>query len=204
MDILSLSFGFPRLEENIDKMLDKYADGKGKLILAAASNDGTRRLMTYPASRGHGIIAVNSATGDGSTSRFNPPLGGEKNFSIIGEEVQSSWVHNTTRILSGTSVATPVAAGVTALLLEIAIKQDVLSGGGPEVLERCVKRYGGITALLKSMSSAEKKDDKYSNILPWQLLALDEDILDSERTLFSEAVFAMRKVLNDANELLRW
>lgn len=89
VDVLSLSFGFSFSEQNIEQVLLRYADGKGKIILAAASNDGNRRRMAYPASRDN-VIAVNSATGDGSASTFNPPLNRAKNFTIIGEQVQSA------------------------------------------------------------------------------------------------------------------
>lgn len=201
MDILSLSFGFPYREESIEQMLEKY--DRGKIILAAASNDGSRRRMTYPASR-PGVIAVNSATADGSISTYNPLLNGENNLSILGEKVQSAWAHNTTKIMSGTSVATPIAAGIAALLIEIAIKQnDTFGDQASKVLEKTVKSYGGMSILLRSMSSPEKKDDKYFNILPWELLAVDEHILDPEQTLLSVAVYEMRKVLNSANLLPR-
>lgn len=201
MDILSLSWGFPYREDSIEQMLEKY--DRGKIILAAASNEGTRRRMTYPASR-PGVIAVNSATADGAISTYNPPLNGENNLSILGEKVQSAWVQNTTKIMSGTSAATPIAAGIAALLIEIAIKQnDAFGGQASKVLEKTVKSYGAMTRLLRSMSSPEKKDDKYFNILPWELLAVDEHILDPEQTPFSVAVYEMRKVLNSATLLPR-
>lgn len=103
--------------------------------------------------------------------------------------------------MSGTSIATPVAAAVVALLLEIAIKQDDELSAGQRVRETSVKTYGGITDLLKRMSPA-KTDGKYTNVVPWQLLATDLDFLDSNQTLFSVAVYEMRKTLLDG--LMLW
>lgn len=183
-------------------MLEAYADVNRKIVLAAASNDGNQQYMTYPASR-HGVIAVNAATGAGSSSQFNPPLVSGKNLSIIGEMVQSAWVPNTTRIMSGTSIATPIAAGVAALLLEIAVKWDSNRHSTTVSLEESVTRYDGITALLNSMSPGENKDH-YRNIIPWILLEIeDDDDAYPGWTLLDQAAQNMRRVLKRANGLHR-
>lgn len=189
VDILSLSFGFNYSSREIDVVLSKYL--ARKLVIAASSNEGLRKKMTYPAFR-NGVIAINSADADGTTSGFNPPMKPDKELSVLGERVESTWIDNSMKYMTGTSVATPIAAGVVGLLLEIAMKYDEgrrLNGQTVTVdLETHVRRYDGIMALLRSMS--EKKGE-YSNVNPWKLF-LEDDDLDS-------AGSQMRRILKQAN-----
>ena len=94
-------------------------------MLAAASNSGVnpRHPFTFPANMRQ-VICINSTDGFGNPSELNPPAAGDRTFSIIGEGIRAAWPTrlgvDETKVASGTSVATPIAAGIAALVLEYA------------------------------------------------------------------------------------
>ncbi|KAF4626013.1 hypothetical protein G7Y89_g12155 [Cudoniella acicularis] len=127
-----------------------------------------------------GVICINAANGDGVPSGFNPPIQpSSPNFSIVGEDVKSSWIkwHNAKKgqeddekVMSGTSVATPIAAGVAALTLEFAMQEDPSDEETNKILKDqlwYLKRHIGMVQVLTAMS--EKIRD-YNNIVPWNIL----------------------------------
>src|SRR5215471_14118143 len=100
----------------------------GILIFASASNTGANYPTTFPA-RLKGIFCIGSANGLGAQSDFNPPFEGEEKYSTLGEAVSGASLKSfsikpgydpiTQRIRrDGTSTATPIAAGIAALLIE--------------------------------------------------------------------------------------
>ncbi|KAI9928629.1 hypothetical protein MW887_001844 [Aspergillus wentii] len=127
VDIISLSFGFHRRSVSLEGIqnciLSAYKEGI--VILAAASNDGGNRGIAYPADQNE-VICIGSSDGKGNKSPFTPgPYPYTKNFSTLGEGVTSSWPSSLssngrgrTKVMSGTSVATPVASGVVAVIID--------------------------------------------------------------------------------------
>ncbi|KAF2737107.1 subtilisin-like protein, partial [Polyplosphaeria fusca] len=131
VDIISMSFGFDKAHAGIEAQLHR-ASGKHILVFAAASNDGATKAnnIAWPA-REKNVFCVFSATGEGANSSFNPPARPGLNFATLGEEVESDWPLPlledaeresgvSTKRKSGTSFATPIAAGIAALVLEFA------------------------------------------------------------------------------------
>lgn len=143
VDIISMSFGYPTNQidgyEELEMAL-LYAHSKNVLLFAAASNSGANLDRAYPARDPH-VICVHSTDSDGNRSKFSPTaLARDPNIATIGEAVQSAWpVHlcdmsvnpDCVQYKSGTSYATPIAAGVAAFLLQyarlhLADKADIL------------------------------------------------------------------------------
>ena len=119
VDIITMSFGYPRGVHSIREQI-KLAVADDILVFAAASNDGGNSSRMFPASE-IGVFAIHSTDGNGVASGFNPDAERDENFSILGEHVQSAWLTKdgsvSTRRLSGTSFATPIAVCLSAFVL---------------------------------------------------------------------------------------
>ncbi|KAM7203349.1 hypothetical protein V8F33_002340 [Rhypophila sp. PSN 637] len=186
VDILSLSLGFSSYNRAIKVALDEVMGrGNGKIVLAAASNKGTLRNMAFPASALQSI-AVNSATANGLPSGFNPRSAkDEKRLTVLGEAVTSAWTTtveepntgelttnpNATKRMTGTSVATPIAAGIVALLLEAVMIDIPEEEDTMKILEEVrpwLRGYEGMMTVL--MDKAAPTQGGYHNIVPQRLL----------------------------------
>jgi hypothetical protein len=121
-DIISLSFGFPRRFRRIHQEIED-AMHRGKVVFAAASNDGGNTARIYPANQ-EGVICVHSMDGLSNASLFNPTaLDNTDNFCVVGEHIEAAWPSHTTEELGGTkrltgnSFATPVAVAIAAFMI---------------------------------------------------------------------------------------
>lgn len=161
----------------------RHAYLHNKIVLAAAANNGTMDVMMFPANLPT-VISIHSADGAGKPSDGNPPTMPGKDLSILGEEVESAWCCGPrgavtdeqaarTKRKSGTSVATPIAAGVVALILELAYQgpdEDREPDGlfYPEFMDR-LRTYNGVCSLLRGMADRDCNRECL-NITPWKLL----------------------------------
>ncbi|KAL2196896.1 peptidase S8/S53 domain-containing protein [Corynascus similis CBS 632.67] len=212
VDILSLSLGFQHFSEAIDAALRSSAS-RGKIVLAAASNNGTLRTMAYPAWDPN-VIPINSANARGRPSDFNPPAMPGKTLTFLGENVPSAWITTTTRAttasstttttttttdlarsvlddkynnnnpeaanpeatsrMSGTSVATPIAAGLVALLFELTTIQVGDDEAAAQATLRAVlptiRRQVGLQRLLAGRAV---QTGDFHNVVPRALLNPD-------------------------------
>lgn len=116
VDILSLSFGFPKGVPAIQQAIDQ-AVARNKIVFAAASNDGSNTARAYPASHDR-VIAVHAADGLGNRSAFNPtPVKHDDNFCVVGEQLEGAWSDGGVRRMSGTSFAVPVAIFIASFMI---------------------------------------------------------------------------------------
>ncbi|KAH6972214.1 peptidase S8/S53 domain-containing protein [Ilyonectria sp. MPI-CAGE-AT-0026] len=151
VDIITMSFGYPcgvaRIKSEITQAVQSNI-----LVFAAASNDGGNRSRMFPA-RQLLVFAIHSTSGHGNMSNFNPDPKRDENFSILGEYIEAAWLTTggsaSTRRLSGTSFATPIAACLAAFMLVYV--PCIL----PEYqnLHHCLKSYEGMRNVLQLMAN---------------------------------------------------
>lgn len=103
----------------------RRAVARGVFMICAAGNEGLeggQNTVGWPA-RLDEVIAIASFRRDGRISDFSS-YGPEVDMAFPGEDILSTWPNNTFRTLSGTSMATPAACGLTALMLAYQADQE--------------------------------------------------------------------------------
>ena len=169
VDIITAAFSFNRVVHAIDSAI-RRATNLGIIVVAAASGMGWDRSQTGFPARMPEVIAAYSADANGNVSRFNPsPRSYNETFSFLGEDVESAWPVGfgvgPKKHLSGSSVATAVAAGTAALLLEFSRQESHLFQ--PNVL-RHLSSPEGMNKVFRYLSSGR---DSYGYVTPWKLLS---------------------------------
>lgn len=174
-----MSFGFAEGIAAIQPEIDA-AINNNVILFAAASNDGGNSGRAYPAWQ-DGIICIHSTDGYGNKSRYNPTPQNDENFSIVGEYIKSAWPDpnnaSTTKRMSGTSFATAVAVGLTALVLDWS--HQCMPGLNSFIK---LRSYSGLRRILRLMS--QERDAGYRYISPFELFAqhptkIEQDILEA-------------------------
>jgi hypothetical protein len=115
-----MSLGFSQERYELAEAL-REANHKGIIVFAAASNHGNRRLIAWPARDRDLAICVTSGDEYNRPSKFAPSPNRTLPMLIThGENIYSQWPTNLGggfRRMSGTSVSTPIAAGMAAMIL---------------------------------------------------------------------------------------
>ena len=140
----------------------------GVLVFAAASNYGNVDDITFPANMTNNVICAFSSTGNVKPSEFNPAASilTHNNFCFLGEDVEAvgGEILMSGSRLFGTSVATCVATGLAAMVLDFARQQDCRA----EIPnKKDLTTVEGMTAILREMGTP---DNGYICIAPWRLL----------------------------------
>lgn len=99
----------------------------GVVVICAAGNEGPNPMTVASPAAMRETIAIGSYRQDGKISSFSS-RGPEVDFAFPGEKILSTYLNNSYRILSGTSMACPAAAGLAALVLASSEKKPDTEG----------------------------------------------------------------------------
>jgi len=116
-DIISCSWGGPGYSQAEEDIINT-AISKGSVVVVAAGNKGTSldKSPSYPSSFKN-VITVGSSLG-GTLSSFSD-YGVDVDVYAPGDNITSTIPGNQYKAESGTSMATPIAAGVAALIKSV-------------------------------------------------------------------------------------
>jgi len=179
-----MSFGYESSVPCIEKEIAN-AYSKRKLMFAAASNFGGNAETAWPA-RCNNVIPVYATDGLGNKYDRNPtPDDRGEHFAVVGTSLKGCWLPNDkgftqTKHRSGTSGATPIAAGIAGAVISLMRKEKdhYLSrrGRSSHEGERCsyndcldaLKTPCGMRAVFRLMSKGKR--DGYDYVAPCSLL----------------------------------
>ncbi|XP_035658322.1 subtilisin-like [Branchiostoma floridae] len=119
VDIISMSLGGGLFNSDLKRAVSE-AGAQGKVVLAAATNDGRKGMtnIAFPARFGD-VICVGSHDRFGQPSLFSS-VGRELDFLAPGEDILAPSSRGNYQRMSGTSQATPTVAGITAIVISYA------------------------------------------------------------------------------------
>ncbi|CAJ0549769.1 Ff.00g033820.m01.CDS01 [Fusarium sp. VM40] len=198
VDMIVMCFGFDKSIPAIDKAIDNaIKTGRPPLFFAATRNDGANKSMAWPA-RDLSIIGISSATGEGLESTFNtseedvPVI-----FHALGEGVPLGLdsfgkPDKDTKYVSGTSYATPVAAGLVSNLLScVRMAVEICPAHDRRLYDHIPEALRGMKGMLKVMS--QKMQTKHARgdkcLAPWDFLSMER--------------LGKRSILEEVDEVLR-
>ena len=112
-DVINMSFGGYG-DDTLFRDAINSAVGAGAVCVAAAGNDNTNQAH-YPSDYDSCISVISTAVDDTRSSFSN--YGVEKDIAAPGSSILSTYFNGGYAYMSGTSMASPVVAGVVALML---------------------------------------------------------------------------------------
>lgn len=114
-DIINMSLGGYDIDPAQESAVN-YAVNNGVVVVCAAGNDDVSN-DTFPADYDSAISVISTDFSDNkaATSNFGP----QKDISAPGEAIVSTYMDGSYIAMSGTSMASPVVAGVCALMLSV-------------------------------------------------------------------------------------
>ena len=164
-----MSFGFPGGSTDLASLAEKIeaAHKADIILLAAASNAGGNGRRAYPASESY-VICVHAVDGRGNNcGGFNPSaVDNEDNFATLGIGIKCMWDEEPC-YRSGTSYATPIAAGFAANALEYAMYHKKKGNLHPTIYSR-LRKPSGMQRMFRLMADEREKRSGYQWIRPWK------------------------------------
>lgn len=163
-----MSFAFEDDIPEIQKAI-RHANSQNVLVFAAASNNNGNRTnpIGFPARVRDLVICINSSSSQNHKSVFSPPgADWRRNFSVVGEGLEAAWALTQGLIVrNGTSCATPIGAGIAALVIEYS--RQKLS---PRI-ERGNDLFtiAGMNKVLFECMTERRTGSEYNYIKPWML-----------------------------------
>lgn len=140
-DILSLSLGSSSPYEPTRKSME-YAWSKGVITISAAGNsgfNGRQNTIGYPAKYLESLC-IGAYRKDGQRASFSSG-GRELDMCCPGQDIVSCSTTNGFRGMSGTSMATPFAAGLFCLIIELMRREGNAAFTSADAVREFLKLY---------------------------------------------------------------
>lgn len=171
VDIISMSFGFPLLEPSLDGLNKALLEAhRADIVLfAAGHNSGGRKRVSFPANQDH-VICIGACDGLNWSSSFNPSRI-HNMFCTLGENIVTPWQTAGSLSKSGTSYATPIAAGIAAVVMDWMIHESRSWSQEDQRHSRKVRTKSGIVKIFQEKLSEERNG--YRVLVPWALFNED-------------------------------
>lgn len=166
VDIISISAGFVHYQDEVFRAIKAARKiNMELLIFAAASNYGNQHDgVAYPAKHHEHVFCIFSCSGNlKQTDDTNPNPTETDNFAMLGEDVRVF----PGQVLNGSSIATALAAGFAARIIDFTRHEDICSRLKRKGLEpdRLSTREG-VRAVFREISTTS---GKFRCIAPWKL-----------------------------------
>jgi hypothetical protein len=178
VDIISLSFGYAEEFITISRAIRTAVNDRDDsiLVFAAASNFGANEKEMFPASH-ESVISIRGTNPEGTFEDFNPARNPDEArvYGTLGFDVPSAGLSAQADEIykSGTSVATPIAAGMAAMLL------GYVNGKSNKSTFQHVKRKlqtrRGMLAMFKSMAMPTMHEG-YFYVAPWSFAGISDEV----------------------------
>ena len=194
VDIISLSWGLDVAVDAISKILRKAHEDHKILIFASASNSGRNTPITFPATLDF-VFCIGATDGLGNRSPFTPPDSERRleKYCVLGEGVSgdpnpNAGIKDTQKSglrMDGTSTATPIAAGIAALTLDL-----ILQASSSEPI-----LYEGRKTIRKIFleMSRGSHSKSYFYLKPWSLFSDSNSRMKRKRDLRQQLNRAARE-----------
>jgi subtilisin family serine protease len=140
-DVISMSLGSDSPYAPTQDAL-KYAWSKGSVVVSAAGNsgfNGRQNTIGYPAKYPESLC-IGAYRSDGQRASFSSG-GRELDMCCPGQDIVSCSTNNGFRGMSGTSMATPFAAGLFALIIELMRREGAVEFTGAEAVRAFLVQY---------------------------------------------------------------
>jgi subtilisin family serine protease len=133
MHVINMSLGASSGTASLEAACDA-ADAAGTLVVAAAGNEGPG-MTSYPAAYGS-VVSVGATDSSDAVAYFSN-TNSDVEWSAPGVAILSTWKGSGTNTISGTSMASPHAAGTAALV----------KAANPALTNGCVRSLVSATAV---------------------------------------------------------
>jgi len=155
------------------------SNATSQIFFIAAGNGGRNEKTLFPANLNNDhVFAIYASEGKGTGTTVNPIPGRKRAFMTLGKSVplQSLPRHGGEPIYcKGTSYATPIAAGITALFRTIDFRKSA-NCLSEKTLRELEKWEPNAVAMLFELM-AQGSTQEYQYVCPWNLLTMDSRAL---------------------------
>ncbi|KAK1751492.1 alkaline protease [Echria macrotheca] len=168
VDIIVMALGFHEEDRNI-KAAIRSAISHNILLFAGAGNWSGHDKVAFPARLSNVMCIFATDPGNKNSRDLNPPPRlRQYNFAVLGEGVEMHRADGSPYHIGGTSVATAIAAGFAASLLDFS-RQPICRGNEDSTVDIC--GYDEMSKIFARLSE-DYRDNNYDCIVPWHLWSL--------------------------------